>query len=552
MIFETLTVQQEGGVLQGPDYFTPHVELTRIREYREEAAKLTGQFNPGVRHALCCEGVGNLQPDGTGIRADPPAGARLSILPDGVDQIGGLVRVPPARFCLQPKILRAFLYIEGLTDTKVCWMFARRWPIFARSTVTDRRRGRSPGCHRQQATRSPIMWKDLRPTRGGAGFRRCSVGLSTLLSLWLAGCARKPPAAPPPPEVTIAPVVAQELTEWDQYQGRFEAVEAVEVRPRVSGYLQRVGFVEGSEVHKGDVLFEIDPRPYAATLDERKADLSRARAREALTGRDVERGQRLIAVKAISQEEMDTRSTVASEASAAVLAGEAAVRAAELDLEFTVVRAPISGRVGRAVVTGGNLVSGGVGGSTLLTTIVSLDPIYVLFEGDESAYLRYTHLDKSGERPSSRTTANPVQVGLADETGFPHAGRMEFVDNQLDPATGTIQARAILPNADRLFSPGMFARVRLLGATKRKVLLVPEAAIGTDQDRKFVYVMGRDSTVAYRGILLGRQADGQLRVVRDGLQAGEMIVVNGLARIRPGIKVRAALAPADSIARTTP
>lgn len=393
----------------------------------------------------------------------------------------------------------------------------------------------------------------------GSPDRRPGQRLVWLTCLWFGSgaCGKATPAAPSPPEVTVAQVETVELTEWDQYQGRFQAVDAVEVRPRVSGYLQRVGFVEGKEVRKGELLFEIDPRPYAAALDERKADFARAQARQALTERDVERGQRLIAVQAISQEEMDTRLTLASEARASTQAAEAAVRAAELDLGFTQVRAPVSGRTGRAEVTTGNLVSAGPGGSTLLTTIVSLDPIYVYFEGDEAAYLRYSQLARAGERPSSRTTANPVQIGLADEAGFPHTGHMDFVDNRLDPSTGTIWARAVVDNRERRFTPGMFARVRLLGASRRRVTLVPEAAIGTDQDRKFVFVFEPDSTVAYRRVSLGRQTDGEKRVVREGLQGGERIVVNGLARIRPGAKVRATLALADSTpvtdsARATP
>lgn len=365
--------------------------------------------------------------------------------------------------------------------------------------------------------------------------------------LGLAACGRKPPA-PPPPVVTVARVQAESLVEWDDYQGYFQAIDAVEVRPRVSGYLERVEFVEGKEVKKGDLLFQIDPRPYAAVLDARRAELTRVRARQALTERDVRRAQGLVTVRAISQEDFDNRLTVAAESQAEVAAAEAAVRAAELDLEFTTIRSPVTGRVSRAEVTEGNLVTGGLagGGATLLTTVVSLDPIYVYFEGDESAYLRYNYLARIGERPSSRTTANPVQIGLSDETGFPHAGRMDFVDNRLDQATGTIRARAVVSNRERLFTPGMFARVRLIGSGKRRVIVIPEAAVGTDQDRKFVLVLAVDSTVKYRGIELGRTVDGQRRVVRDGLKDGDEIVVNGLARVRPGMRVRAVRAAPDS------
>jgi RND family efflux transporter MFP subunit len=360
--------------------------------------------------------------------------------------------------------------------------------------------------------------------------------------LGLAGCGSETPAPPPPPEVTVAEVKAEQLTEWDEYQGEFEAVDQVEVRPRVSGYLKRVAFTEGKEVRKGDVLFEIDPEPYQATLDERQADLTRERARLALTQRDAERGEGLVARQAISQEEMDSRLTLVSEASATVSAAEAAVRAAELDLGYTKVRAPVNGRTGRAEVTAGNLVTAGPTGSTLLTTVVSLDPIYVYFEGDESAYLRYAEMDRSGERISSRTKANPVQIGLSNEQGYPHDGHMDFVDNRLDQATGTIRARAVLSNKDRLFTPGMFARVRLIGSGVRRVTTIPEEAISTDQDRKFVFVLDGDS-VAYRSVTLGRQLDGQRRAVRAGLKPGEKVVVNGFARIRPGMKVKATEAP---------
>ena len=372
--------------------------------------------------------------------------------------------------------------------------------------------------------------------------------LTSWILLWSAGCGGGADlsTAPPPPAVTVAEVRGERLAEWDEYQGEFEAIDAVEIRPRVSGYLVRVAFVEGKEVRKGDVLFEIDPEPYQATLDERRADLARTRARLALVERDAERGERLVKAQAISQEEMDTRLTLVTESRAAVLAGEAAVRTAELDLAWTKVRAPVDGRTGRAEVTEGNLVTAGPTGATLLTTIVSLDPIYVYFEGDESAYLRYAHLDQTGERPSSRRAANPVQIGLSDEDGFPHRGRMDFVDNQLDRETGTIRARAIVDNRDRVFTPGMFARVRLLGSGVRPVTLIPEVAIATDQDRKFVYVLNPDSTVVYRSVTLGRQVDGQRRIIREGLKPGELVVVNGLARIRPGAKVKATLQAPDS------
>ena len=375
--------------------------------------------------------------------------------------------------------------------------------------------------------------------------------LLSWVCLSLAGCRSETPAPPPPPEVTVSEVRAEEVTEWDEYQGEFEAVDAVEVRPRVSGYLVRVAFTEGKEVRKGDVLFEIDPEPYQAALDQREADLTRARARLELNQRDAKRAEKLAAAQAISQEEMDTRLTLVSEARAEAAAAEAAVRAAKLDLGYTKVRAPVGGRSGRAEVTEGNLVTAGPGGSTLLTTLVSLDPIYVYFEGDESAYLRYNQLARSGERPSSRTARNPVQIGLANEEGYPHRGRVDFVDNRLDQATGTIRARAVVANKERLFTPGMFARVRLIGSGVRRLTTIPEAAVSTDQDRKFVFVLAADS-VTYRSVTLGRQIDGQRRVIREGLEPGEKVVVNGFARIRPGVKVRATDAPPPESATAAP
>ena len=338
--------------------------------------------------------------------------------------------------------------------------------------------------------------------------------------------------------MTVAEVRAENLAEWDEYQGEFEAIDAVEIRPRVSGYLVRVPFVEGKEVRKGDVLFEIDPEPYQATLDERRADLARTRARLALVERDAERGERLVKAQAISQEEMDTRLTLVTESRAAVLAGEAAVRTAELDLAWTKVRAPVDGRTGRAEVTEGNLVTAGPTEATLLTTIVSLDPIYVYFEGDESAYLRYAHLDQHrGAAQQPQGGATRCRSASPTRTGFPTAGRMDFVDNQLDRETGTIRARAIVANKDRLFTPGMFARVRLIGSGVRRGDADPRgrrsAPIRTGSSSSCSTPTARSSTGR---VTLGRQVDGQRRIIREGLKPGEKVVVNGLARIRPGIQ----------------
>ncbi len=365
-----------------------------------------------------------------------------------------------------------------------------------------------------------------------------------LLLVLVTGCRGAPPPAPPAPGVTVAEVPERDINEWDEFTGRLEAVDAVEIRPRVSGYIQRVAFAEGKEVRKGDVLFEIDPRPYAADLARADAELEVARTRAELAAREVERAGRLVAVQAISKEEFDTRTAGEAESAAAVRAAEAAVATARLDLEWTRVRSPIAGRVGRAEVTEGNLVQAGPPTATRLTTVVSLDPIYVYFEGDEQTYLRYAEMARSGARPSSRDTRNPVYIGLANESGFPHQGYMDFVDNQLNPESGTIRARAVLSNKDRRFTPGLFARIKLVGSGRYRTALIQDRAVGTDQDKKFVLVLQPDSTVEYRAVQVGRVVDG-LRIVRGGLKPGERIVVNGLQRARPGMKVTPTFASMD-------
>jgi RND family efflux transporter MFP subunit len=307
----------------------------------------------------------------------------------------------------------------------------------------------------------------------------------------------------------------------------------VEVRPRVTGYIESVNFTEGSLVRKGDLLFVIDPRPYRAELSKAEAELTRATARVELAESDVARSEKLRQIKAVSQEEFDTRVNAAREARANVAAAVAAVDAARLNLEFTRVVAPIAGRISKAAVTAGNLVTGGSNQSTLLTTVVSVDPIYVTFEGDEQVYLKYHELARRGDKqvgPSS------VQMGLANEQGYPHVGSFVFIDNQIDPRTGTIRARASFDNKDGYFTPGLFARVKLLGQDSFKAVLVDDRAVGTDQSQKFVYVVAADNKVAYRTVKVGRLTDG-LRIITEGLQPGEQVVVNGLQRIRPGAVV---------------
>ena len=352
-----------------------------------------------------------------------------------------------------------------------------------------------------------------------------------IFAVTASGCSKD---APPmqTPQVTVAPAIERVVADWDEFTGHFEAVNSVEVRPRVGGFLQRVGFVEGAIVHQGDVLFVIDQRPYEAEVARAEAVLAQARTRNQLAGMEVERAQKLVNSQAISREELDARTSGRAEGDAGVKGAEAAVLVARLNLEWTVVRAPISGRVGRAEVTPGNVVQAGAPSPTLLTTIVSIDPIYVYFDTDEQAYLKYMGAQATG--PKGRE----VLVGLANETGFPHEGRLNFVDNRVDGTSGTIRARALLSNPNGLFTPGLFARVRLLGSQRHPATLVQDQAIGTDQDRKFVLVLKSDNTVEYRPVVTGRFVDG-LRTVESGLKPGERVVINGLMRVRPGMKVAA-------------
>lgn len=351
----------------------------------------------------------------------------------------------------------------------------------------------------------------------------------TLTAALIAGCGRQAAAQsgpPPAPLVTVAQVISRPITEFDEFTARFEAVERVELRPRVSGYITSIDFTQGREVRKGQVLAVIDPRPYQAELKRAQAQLAEVRSRLALAQSERARAVRLLAEHAISREEYDTDMANAQEAGANVDAAAAAVDTAALNLEFTRVTAPISGIAGRAEVTAGNLVTSG---QTLLTTLVSIDPIYVSFDGDEQAYLQYMRLGRS----PGDADRKPVFVGLADETGYPHRGSMVFVDNEIDPATGTVRARGLLANADREFMPGMFARVKLPGGSPHEAVLINDSAVGTDQSVKYVLVVGADHRAQYRPVQLGPLVDG-LRVIRSGLAPGDTIVVNGLQRVQPG------------------
>jgi membrane fusion protein, multidrug efflux system len=357
-----------------------------------------------------------------------------------------------------------------------------------------------------------------------------------LLGVLTLGRSSKPAAPPPLQAVTVAEVAEREITEWDEFTGRLQAVDQVEIRPRVSGYIKRVAFAEGREVKKGEVLFEIDPRPYQAELARVEAELERARSAASLAESEVQRAGKLVDMQAISREEFDSRTSAEAQGGAQVRAAEAAVQTARLNLEWTKVRSPIAGRVSNALVTEGNLVEAGPPAGAVLTTVVSVDSMYLYFDSDEQTYLRYAGRARSSGGTNWRTARLPVYLGLANESGFPHEGRLDFVDNQVDPQSGTIRTRAVFSNRSRALTPGLFARVKLVGTEKMNATLVRDAAIGTDQDRKFVLVMGPGDTLAYRPIVPGRLTDG-LRIVTSGLKPGERIVVNGLMRVRPGMKV---------------
>jgi len=356
--------------------------------------------------------------------------------------------------------------------------------------------------------------------------------LVALVMIVAAGCGKAPEAtqaaaaAAAAPAVSVAQVIKHQVTEWDELTGRLEAPESVEIRPRVSGFIDRVSFEEGALVKKGDLLFQIDPRPFQAQVKRLEAELQQARATQKRTASEAQRGERLRANNAISAELADARVSAASEAKSAASAIQAQLEAAKLDLSFTRVTAPIDGRVGRALITAGNLVNAG---EALLTTLVSTDKVYAYFEADERTYLKYRELARNG----TRGEATPVYLGLSSEDGHPHLGRMDFIDNQVDPRTGTIRGRAVFDNRDGRFTPGLYARLRLVGSATYDAVLIKDVAVGTDLGKKFVLVLGEDGKVNYRSIELGPKLEG-LRIVRDGLGEGETIVVNGLQRIRPG------------------
>lgn len=385
--------------------------------------------------------------------------------------------------------------------------------------------------------------------------RRTSLWIAGLLTLGAAGwysthsqatTSAGAPAAPPPPKVTVAEVEERTITDQHELLGRVDAVESVEIRPRVSGHIDEVRLQAGQMVKKGEVLFVIDPRPYRAALDLATASVERAKAKAANAARTAKRSGDLLKSKTVSIEEADTSESSSAEAQAELLAAQAALATAKLDLEFTEVRAPIDGRVSRAYVTAGNLVSGSAGGATLLTSIVSVGEVYVYADVDEATLLAFNRLARSGALVTDNGRV-PVDMQLTDESDFSHRGYVESADNRLQVGTGSLVLRMVFPNPHGELIPGLFARVRLPVSAPQSTLLISERAIGTDQSQKFVLTVGQDNIANYRAVKLGANVDGH-RIIRDGLKRGDRVVVNGLQRARPGSAVSPEAAPVAALA----
>ena len=340
-------------------------------------------------------------------------------------------------------------------------------------------------------------------------------------------------AAPP---VTVANPVIKPVIEWDEYTGRFEAVERVEIRARVSGYLDSIHFRDGQMVEKGDLLYVIDPRPFEAAVVQAQAEIERATAELAFASKELERGEQLVKNRTISRAQVDTRRSARNVAAAELKAARGAMQLAQLELEFTQIKAPVAGRVSSTRIDVGNLVSGGTTQSTLLTTVVSLDPIYFVFDASEADFLKYARLNQEGARASSRDADNPVYVRLMDETEWTRMGAMNFVDNELGLGSGTIRGRAVFDNPTGIITPGLFGRLRLLGSGEYTATLIPDHAVLSDQARKIVMTVDSDGTVVPKPVDLGPVIDG-LRVIRTGLDAEDRVIINGIQRARPGSKV---------------
>jgi RND family efflux transporter MFP subunit len=359
------------------------------------------------------------------------------------------------------------------------------------------------------------------------------LGAAILFAELLSGCGPKP-APPPAPLVYTSKPLQRRVMDWDEYVGRFEAVNSVDVRPRVSGYLVFVGFKDGQMVDKGQLLFEIDPRPYRAALDQARAQVDRSEAALGNARSQATRGEALIAARAISQQEFDTLTAAEKQAEADLAASQALARTAALNFSFTRVIAPMAGRVSDRRVAPGNLVTAD---QTVLTNIVTLDPMRFSFEGSEGIYLKYERQNAAGGRTSSRYMANPVEIQLQDEPTYRWKGRMEFVDNALDVNSGTIRGRALVANPDHFLTPGMFGHMRLLGSSAYQALLVPDVALVADQARQVVYIVGNDGVVALREVQTG-PLFGDLRVIRAGITAQDSVIISGVQRAKPGKKVQ--------------
>lgn len=363
---------------------------------------------------------------------------------------------------------------------------------------------------------------------------------SAVIAMLLASCDNSAAqnAAPQAPAVSAADVVVKSISQWDSFNGRIEAVESVQLRPRVSGYIEKVNYTDGQEVKKGEVLFTIDDRTYRAALEQAQATLARAKTQASLARSEASRTDKLINSNVVSREEWEQRRSAATQAQADIQAAQAAVDAAQLNLDFTKVTAPIDGRASRALITSGNLVTAGDSAS-VLTTVVSQKTVYVYFDVDESTYLHYQHLARSGQGAASNHLALPVEIGLVGEDGYPHQGKVDFLDNQLTPSTGTIRMRALLDNSQRQFIPGLFARVRLPGSAEFQATLIDDKAVLTDQDRKYVYIVDKEGKAQRRDIKPGRLAAG-LRIVQQGLNPGDKVIVEGLQKVfMPGMPVNA-------------
>ncbi|AMZ70319.1 MULTISPECIES: multidrug efflux RND transporter periplasmic adaptor subunit MexE [Pseudomonas] len=364
--------------------------------------------------------------------------------------------------------------------------------------------------------------------------------LALLAMLVMSACGKTPDTAAsmPPAKVSVAKVLEQPVNEWDEFTGRLEAPETVEIRPRVSGQIDEVAFTEGALVKKGDLLFQIDPRPFQAEVRRLEAQLAQARATATRSENEAQRGERLRLSNAISAELADSRTSAAQEARAAAAAIQAQLDLAKLNLSFTRVTSPISGRVSRAAITAGNLVTADV---TPLTSVVSTDKVYAYFDADERVFLKYTQLARQGQRGQ----ATPVYMGLSNEDGNPHQGQMNFVDNQVNPQTGTIRGRAVFDNKDGAYTPGLYARLKLVGSGTYAAVLINDEAVGTDLGKKFVLVMDAENKPAYRAVELGPKIEG-LRIVRSGLSKNDTIIVKGLQRARPGAPVTPETVPMAS------